>query len=297
MALTPIQSRALENPAFLAKNYTQLGVVHGALMTKAPGNYQMSQFFGAGSLENHAFGGYVSNVSAGTSPYRLIQVAGQYSYTVSLKDSARVSLGLTAEYGNIQLNTSQLIFSDQIDVSSSVLTETSEEIGPAIKGSRAVLGFGALCELKNAWLSLGYFNALSLDSDLYGLLSGSRVNFQGGVKFIIQDKSVDKHHELVLLYPEMIIRLDEHSDYSIGATLDLDHLYGQNGVFYFGGWLNQELDFSNASLRFTLGLRQQNLSVFYSNSVPISGIQSSLGLSHQVGLGLNIQGSYSSIVF
>jgi hypothetical protein len=288
VTLTPIQSRSLANPAFTAKVYDQFGVQQGLLWSKIPGNYANGQLFGSGNFESHSFGGFISRVTAGASPYELIEVAGQYAYTVNTQDSSAFTFGITTQYGSLQLGTNQLIFSDQLLPETASLLQTSENLGPQINASQAVLTFGGLFEISSSWLASAYTKTFAINDALYGLRSNSRLNIQGGSRWVLQDKSIDRHHELIILYPEFGLTLDSKSDYTIGMTVDLDHLYGQNGVFYLGSWVNQELDFTNTKLQFALGLRQQRVSVQYSTSLPLSGLQSALGASHQIGVGLNI---------
>ncbi len=288
-SLTPIQSRSLVNPAFTAKVHDQFGVQQGLLWSKVPGNYSNGQLFGSGNFESQSFGGFVSRVTAGASPYELIAIAGQYAYPINLQDSSAFTFGITAQYGSLQLGTNQLIFSDQLLPETSSLLQTSEDLGPQISASQAVLTFGGLLEITSYWIATAYTKSFALNDELYGLRSSSQLNIQGGGRWVLQDKTIDRHHELIILYPEFALTLDSKSDYTAGLTVDLDHLYGQNGVFYLGSWVNQELDFTNTKLQFALGLRQQRVSVQYSTSLPLSGLRSALGASHQIGVGLNVK--------
>ena len=299
----------LISPAFAGVQGTsKINFNHRSQWPNLDAKYQYSAVSGDISLGalSSGFGFYASSdkqfANLETTSFGL-----QYAYHINLNEESSLSLGMEGAYVNRGLNTSSLIFGDQVNsfLSSGNFGSSTDPVLQRIVPNKQYLDLstGALFSTRNTWVgvSVHHLNApnksfvntmrdpanplpyVSEDflAPKYSLQIGTKIDFESA--YLEENEYSERNNEKSLSPVLHYKRQGNFDQMDAGAYLTF-------APMVFGAWYRgipiQKSGMSNGreSLVFLVGYRQDSFSIGYSYDMTTSNLGFSTGGAHEISI-------------
>ena len=301
----------LISPAFAGVQGTsKINFNHRSQWPNLDANYQYSSVSGDISLGALSSGiGFYASSDKQFANLETTSLGLQYAYHINLNQESSLSLGMEGAYVNRGLNTSNLIFGDQVTnlLGSGAYGSSNDPILNKIVPNKQYLDLsaGALFSTRNTWVGVSvhhlnapnksFVNSLKDSPTIpplpytsedflapkYSLQIGTKIDFESAY---LEENEYSARNNEKSLSPVLHYQLQGNFDpMDVGAYLTLAPLV-------FGAWYRgipiQKSGVSSAreSMVFLVGYRQDSFSIGYSYDMTTSNLGISTGGAHEISI-------------
>lgn len=242
----------------------------------------------------HGFGLLVVKTRESLAKLSNSYIAGQYSYRLELNDNWVFQLGGEARYFQKDADFEELLFSDQIDLSSGVIADVSADfVGGQYRVGGLDLAAGGVLFSESSWLGASVYHLTEPDDSFdgnsskiprfYSVHAGYKLNLKNGKRrktlaYTFQERSIS--------FAANYKQQGPFAQMDLGVQSYLEPLYF--GVWYRGiplkslGSVNK-----NESIILLTGVQlREGVNLGYSYDYTVSELRGATGGSHEISISL-----------
>lgn len=243
----------------------------------------------------HGIGIIATRTRESIAQLKYTYVGLQYAYRLDLSKNWVLQVGTEARYFQKDADFNDLLFSDQIDLSTGSISNVSQEY---ISGQYVVQGFdlamGGILFSNSSWIGASVFHLTEPDDSFLGNET-SRIprlySVHAGHKFYL--KKGRRRNTLSYSFQERSISIaanykqqGPYAQMDVGLQTYLEPIYA--GIWYRGIPISSEGSLSrNESMIMLVGFQlREGLNIGYSYDITVSDLRGASGGSHEISVSL-----------